>query len=81
MNTEGFIQLKSDNGKGKNIMKKLLRLILLTCFTLLLAGGLYNTLAYFSTPERNGVTPTYLNAFPTAMPDVVIDLLVYAPKS
>jgi hypothetical protein len=57
-------------------MKKLLRLILLTCFTILLAGGVYNTLAYFSTPERNGVTQTYLDAFPIAMPDVVIDPLV-----
>jgi hypothetical protein len=80
MNTEGFFNSNQTLGKVKNIMKKLLRLILLTCFTLLFAGGLYNTLAYFSTPERNGVTQTYLNAFPTAMPDVVIDPLVYAPS-
>ena len=59
-------------------MKYLLRLIILTSFTLLLVGGLYNTLAYISTPQRNGVTQTYLNAFPTAMPDVVIDPVVYA---
>ena len=60
-------------------MKKLLRLVMLTFFTLLLTGGLYSTLAYISTTESNGVTQTYLNAFPTAMPNVVIDPLVYAP--
>jgi len=62
-----------------HITKKLLRIVLLIGFTLLLVGGLYNTLAYINTAERDVVTQTYMNAFPSEMPDVAIYPLVNAP--
>ena len=62
-----------------HITKKLLRLVMLIALTFCLAGGLYNTLAYINTAERDVVTQTYMNAFPSEMPDVAIYPLVNAP--
>ena len=56
-----------------HMMKKLLRLLILIGFTLFLVGGFYNTVAFINTAERDAVTQTYMNAFPSEMPDVVIE--------
>jgi len=56
-----------------HITKKLLRLVMLIVLTLCLVGGLYKTRAYINTTERDVVTQTYTNAFPSEMPDVVIE--------
>lgn len=61
-----------------HITKKLLRLVLLIGCTLLLIGGLYNTLAYINIADRDMVTQTYINAFPYEMPHMVVDPLGYA---
>ncbi len=52
-----------------HIMTKLLRLLMLIGCTLCLIGAV----TYLNTPERDVVTHTYMNAFPAAMPDVVVE--------
>ncbi|MBN1833515.1 MAG: hypothetical protein JW896_15545 [Deltaproteobacteria bacterium] len=54
------------------ITRKVLRLVMLTGITLFLVGGLYNRLDHTTTRERDLVTQTYMNAFPSALPDVII---------
>ena len=52
-----------------HIMTKLFRLLMLISCTLCLIGAV----TYLNIPERDVVTHTYMNAFPTAMPDVVVE--------
>jgi hypothetical protein len=62
-----------------HVMKKLLRLVVVAGLTLFLVGGLYNTIDYTGATERDMVTQAYMNAFPSEMPNVVIDAFVCAP--
>ena len=53
-------------------MKKMLRAMLLSGFTLCLVGTFYSTLDYNAAPARDLLTQTYMDAFPSAMPDVML---------
>mgnify|MGYP001415203471 CR=1 FL=1 len=66
------IEYLRDHVDYAHSMKKLLLLVVLTGFTLFLVGSLYSTLEHTSTTSRDMVTQAYMNAFPSAMPAVVI---------
>ena len=53
-------------------MKKMLRVLMLIGFALCLVGTFYGTLDYNAAPARDLLTQTYMNAFPAAMPDVML---------
>jgi hypothetical protein len=53
-------------------MKKLVRFLMLIGFTLCIVGIFYGTLDYNADPARDLLTQTYMNAFPSTMPDVML---------
>ena len=53
-------------------MKKILRVLMLIGFALCLVGTFYGTLDDNAAPARDLLTQTYMNTFPSAMPDVMI---------
>ena len=53
-------------------LKKMLRVLMLIGFTLCLVGTFYGTLDHHAAPARDLLTQTYMNTFPSAMPDVMI---------
>jgi hypothetical protein len=66
------IEYLKDHVDYAHIMKKMLWLVVLVGLTLFLVGGLYGTLDYQAVPETDVLTQTYLDAFPSAMPYVMI---------
>ena len=73
------IEYLRDHVDYAHIAKLLFRMLVVIGLTLFLVGGLYKTLAYTAAAERDVLTQTYMDAFPSEMPDVVIDPAVYAP--
>lgn len=73
------IEYLREHADYAHIAKKLLRFAMLIGFTLFLAGGLYKTLTRINSTERDVITETYMNAFPSEMPAVFIDAFVCAP--
>ena len=53
-------------------MKKMLRVLMLIGFAICLVGTFYGTLDYNAAPARDLLTQTYVDAFPSAMPDVLL---------
>ena len=73
------IEYLRDHVDYAHIAKRLFRLLVVIGFTLFLVGGLCKTLAYTAATERDALQQTYMDAFPSEMPDVVIDPAAYAP--
>jgi hypothetical protein len=66
------IEYVRDHADYAHGIKKMLRFLMVIGFTLCLVGTFYGTLDYNTVPGRDMLTQTYINAFPSAMPDVVI---------